>query len=361
VFVVTMAASGCVILFRHELEYLAAPKITRQMQREKRVGLDVIAGQVATRAAGGIINRVVFPESESEPVLVQLKGKEGLRFYCDPFSGAVLGARTGMGWLDGIVELHHNLLLGDTGRALTGVIGTALFLLSFSGLFSWLNGPRNWKPSLALPKRGPLRGIAYQLHRSAGLWVNGGLLVISLTGIAQAYPDVLPRLVGSLSGESTAAQAAMSAHEGKRERLPLNDYIAAAQRAVPRSSVRELRLPMRGDNQVKVTLKVPGELRRQGNTTVFLNASSGEVIKTEGFSDMPASQKARELVTMIHFVEWGRWPVKVAWCLLGASPIALAVSGSFVWWIRRQADIKSERLRDLAAPLTASANAHVTQ
>ena len=344
-FVTIMSLSGCIIVFRHNLEYRSAPRIAAAPGRVRPVDAAVLANRIKLFRPDGTMTRIVFPEAADEPLLVELLVKPGqrLEIYCDPFTGAVIGARKQTAWLDWIVSLHHNLLLGKLGRAMTGVIGIALLLLSLSGLINWLFGPRNWRTALALPYPGPLRRMAYPLHRSAGLWMNGILIVISVTGIGLAYAETVKQLADSIGGGTARVRKAdrsSSALKGEESAaLPLEQYVSATQGALPEGSMRELRMPERGGNAVTALFSMPGDLRSKGSSSVTLDPASAKVIATESFPSMQPSEKLFYVVTLIHFVEWGGWPVKIAWCLFGLSPTVLTATGIAIWWIRRRAPV----------------------
>jgi uncharacterized iron-regulated membrane protein len=166
-FIVTMGLSGLIIVFRPMIESAAAPQVTSAV-----VKLALIEQSLDSIHREAQVSRVIFPESSASPVLVQAETKDKQRFqeFFDGSSGLPLGPKKNLAWLDWIVDLHQNLLIGKTGRALTGVIGGALLLLSISGLLSWLSGQRDWKRALAVQRKGPWRRVNYHAHKWVGLW-----------------------------------------------------------------------------------------------------------------------------------------------------------------------------------------------
>jgi uncharacterized iron-regulated membrane protein len=340
-FIVMMALSGTVIIFRSKIESVGAPRSTAAVPADGST-FAVMQGQLDTQYPGSRITKILFPETSMDVIVLQaeISERKKVELYADPGTGALLGPKKSVAWLDWLVDLHQNLLMGKTGRALTGIIGSALLLLSLSGLISWLAGQRDWKRTLAVPKGGPWRRVNYELHKWGGLWANLLLIVVSATGIILAYPDTFRATVGTVMGEVKPDKpAARAMRQGRAERvefLPLETYLQTAIRSVPDSVVREVRMREKGRSTVTVTLSTPSDIRPKGGNTVILDASSGNVISVERSTTSPLSRKLEDYANAIHKAELGGLPVKIFWALLGLVPVALAISGSQIWWHQRK-------------------------
>ena len=336
-FIVTMGLSGTVIIFRSRIEASVAPKTAHATTAA--ASLSAVAKSLDTLRPGAKITRVTFPDTADGPLLVQADsaGKKHLLLYFDPSTGQALGEKPTLAWLDFLVDLHQNLLSGKTGRAWAGLIGAALFLLSVSGLFSWLAGARDWKRTLAIPQKGPWRRVNFQAHKWAGLWTNVLLIVVSFTGMVLAWPDAFERAIRTTTFEHAAFGPAPAAPTlaKRKSLLPLDEYVRAATAALPGGVVKELRLPARGSNPVSLTIRLSTDLRRKGSNIVLLDPASAKVISVERASAAPLSVKFVELANAIHKTELGGLPVQLAWSLLGLAPALLFVSGLAIWWRRR--------------------------
>ena len=335
-FIVMMGLSGTIIIFRSQIEAFVAPKTAHEVTTA--ASLSAIAKNLDALRPGARITRVTFPDTADGPLLVQADsaGKKGTLLYFDRSTGQALGEKRTLAWLDWLVDLHQNLLSGKTGRAWAGLIGVALFLLSVSGLFSWLAGSRHWKRTLAVPQKGPWRRVNFQAHKWAGLWTNLLLIVVSFTGMVMAWPD-------AFQAASTVAKPAKEKGGSRKSLLALDEYVRAATVALPGGIVKELRLPGRGSNAVSLTVRLSGDLRRKGSNIVLLDPASAKVISVERATAAPLSLKFVELANAIHKTELGGLPVQLAWSLLGLAPALLFVSGLGIWWQRRSARRLSTR------------------
>jgi uncharacterized iron-regulated membrane protein len=341
-FIVMMGLTGLIIVFRPLFESSVSPKVA---PLSGRANLTAMEQTVAAEYPGARISRVIFPEAENEPLLVEAEaaGQERFQFFVDPSSGKTLGLKKNQAWLDWIVDLHQNLLLGKTGRALTGVIGTALLLLSLSGLCSWLAGQRDWKRTLALPQRGAWRRVSYQGHKWAGLWTNALMLVVSFTGIVLVYPDTFQQVAGTVMGEAPPPAKKKDVLKSKaiKEYLPLQEYVGAAATAIPNGVARELRMPSRGRRTVSISMWAPGDIRPKGGNTVYLDPAGATVVSIELAAASPLSRKLVDLANAIHKTELGGLPLKALWSLLGLVPAIMFLTGLQIWWNQRQTALRA--------------------
>jgi PepSY-associated TM region len=111
---VMMALSGAVITFREDVESLHAPRSTATV-RAVGSNLAAIQEQLYAHYPGARISRIIFPKTSTDVFVLQAEtsGKKKVELYADPGSGTLLGPKKSVAWLDWLVDLHQNLLLGD--------------------------------------------------------------------------------------------------------------------------------------------------------------------------------------------------------------------------------------------------------
>ena len=358
ILIVMMGLTGVIAVFRPVIENATAPRVP---SRGSFSSLAPVELAFAGAHPGARMTRVTIPEQSPGLILIQAEtsDKQHLELYFDAASGRELGPRRTVNWIDWVVDLHQNLLMGKTGRSLTGIIGCALLFSAISGLLAWLAGPRERKRGIALPSRGPWRRTNYELHRWAGLWVNALLLEVSFTGIVLAYPDSFQQAVRFVTREPRLTQGSRTirtAGKASEHTAPLDDYVRAAVTAVPGGIVRELRMPSRGSSTVSAYLWAPGDIRPKGGNVVLLNRASANVLSMNRSAEAPISQKLVELANAIHKSEVGGLAFKLPWSLLGLLPLLFFVSGAQIWWGRRRSLLRlNQRLKQSGTALAASA------
>jgi uncharacterized iron-regulated membrane protein len=178
VYIVVISVSGSAIVFRRELNAWLVP---RTVPSTATVRLTADELWVAARRAypQHEVKTVREQRRPERPVYVSLErdGKISERLF-DPYAGVDMGHAypPALQFVEWLVDLHDNLLVGSTGRFLNGVAGLFLSVLFLSGAVLWGPGKRRWKQSLAPGSPEPSRRFAWRLHSSLGLWSLGLLL-----------------------------------------------------------------------------------------------------------------------------------------------------------------------------------------
>lgn len=144
------------------------------------------------------VTGVRLPAAENESVRVYfadpaLAPDLDRAVFVDPYTGRVLGDEvTWLGylpvstWLDG---LHRHLNLGEPGRLYSELAASWLWVVASGGLYLWLvnaagDRRRGRKPRILTVDRtagGRSRNLNW--HGATGVWLLGGLLFLSATGI----------------------------------------------------------------------------------------------------------------------------------------------------------------------------------
>jgi uncharacterized iron-regulated membrane protein len=336
-----LSISGVVIAFRPQIEDALGPKIASAQRCNGLADPDRAAQSVSAYAPGAHIERIVFPADSESYWRLQISDARHVisRVAYDPCSAEVLG-QVNVRWLDWLVDLHHNLLAGKTGRLVVGAFGIALLFMSLSGLFVWLMSKPNWRRALRIQTTGSTRRVVFDLHRSMGLIAMLVILAQSFTGIWLAYPKTLRAAVGWLVPVDSARKVAKKKKDktkGQEGPAAISALLHAASEAVPDGNPRELRLPDADAKSAQVRFWRTGDIRASGNNTVTLDYSKATVIAVERFSDLPPAQKLIEGVTPIHYGEWGGIGSRILLGAAGLVPPILFVSGFLIWWLPKRA------------------------
>lgn len=120
----------------------------------------------------------------------------------DPGSGSLAGMRL----VEGLIDLHDNLLAGSTGRFVNGLGAIAILLIALTGLVIWWPGVRTWRRSLSLRRGVGWKRFTWDLHSALGFWSFAFIFVFAASGIYLCFPDPISSL-GDLIQPVTAENA----------------------------------------------------------------------------------------------------------------------------------------------------------
>jgi uncharacterized iron-regulated membrane protein len=190
--VVVLSVTGSVLVYRNEL-YLAfspRPLIVAGLGEPMRVE-DLKAA--AHRAYPDYdVADVEKGKTANHAVEITLRrGKEMKRRLLHPFTGEDLGdpLPAGFRFTKWLLDLHDNLLNGETGRRINGVGALLLIVLCATGAVIWWPGVGCWRRSLSIELRANWKRLTWTLHSALGFWFFAFMLMWGLTGAYLCFPE----------------------------------------------------------------------------------------------------------------------------------------------------------------------------
>ena len=297
------AASGLVLSASVLSGHLQAPASDTQS-----------VGQVAERLVRQLPNIERLeraPDGELRATLATAEGSDQVRI--DPLTAAVIGPYQPSATLSWIRDLHRELLLGSTGRWLSGLAALALLALAVSG--GWLLARRlgGWH-RLLLPIK-PGQGLAHW-HSVVARWALPVLLVSAGSGLY---------LAGSSQGWINDGQDMELAYPESVEAAPAAaPGTLSALRNLALQDLRELEFPSANQANYFTVRTATGE--------GFVNAGSGNWISYQPHG--PARQLYETMYELHTAAGSPMWSL-----ILGAASLAclfLGITGTFAWWRRQR-------------------------
>jgi uncharacterized iron-regulated membrane protein len=290
VYVLLISVSGSAIVFRNELYKslwpppkivaMSGPRLSRE-ELKKAVRQDWPKYSVS----------YIFEskrKNEATEVWIERDGQTSAKTkgrLVDPFTGRDLGpSRPALiGLLAWFSDLHTNLLGGKTGRMVNGLLAIPVIVLSVTGLLIWWPGTGRLRRSMTIDFKANWKRLNWDLHSVSGLWMFGFVFIWGVTGVFLVFPTPFQKVVNRFS--------------------PLELYSLQSSVQAPSTVITvadETPRPRRARPQVR---RSPGD--------IFLR-----------------------WFYYLHFGNFGGWPVKALWVLLGLAPPFLFATGALMWWNR---------------------------
>lgn len=356
-YAIAIGVTGSILVFREEIADWESSGFSSVPVEPGRPYASPDEWEAAARKAAGpkATLSFVFPEKAGDAVIGGTFSQAGShRYFFNPYTAELLGvhARTG-GVLTFVEHLHHNLLLGRTGRLWNGIGALALLLLAMTGIVIWWPGRRLFRRRLVIDPRASWKRINFDVHHTVGFWSLSGFALLCVTGAWFTWPQFFRETVGRFYPVTAQqAQPKVVRPEGAAM-LPLSKLLEAADRAVPGKVTKRAALPAGGTQPARVNKgsEGDGEPFFRTATTVILNPYTAEVLKIEGPDTKQAGDKILSWMGPLHFGNFGGLGIKVLYFVLGLTMPALFVSGFVMWWQRvvrkwlkgvRQSDERSD-------------------
>jgi uncharacterized iron-regulated membrane protein len=190
VYMVVLSVSGSLSVIRPDINRWSVPR-----------SVPVVGTRVTGEALQEAV-RAAYPQYEvaqvferrrpDSPVTVSVldHGEEVDRLF-DPYTLRDIGLAYPpiVEAIEWVVDLHDNLLAGQTGRAVSGV-GALLFLaLVITGAIVWWPGVGRVGHNLLPGKPAKSTRFARRLHNALGFWLLALLFMWALTAVYLCYPD----------------------------------------------------------------------------------------------------------------------------------------------------------------------------
>jgi uncharacterized iron-regulated membrane protein len=233
---------------------------------------------------------------------------------------------------------------------LVGWFGVLWIVVLLSGFYLWFwPGVRRWTATYLLQRgRGPF-AFNMSLHKVIGFWFWVPLLVIGFTGIAFAFPNMRSWYANATPAERDfelwhpPEDAVPSEPEAGEQPLTGDEFLAIVEERWPERRLNTLYgFPVEGEAgtwEAWVTRGYDPWTREggAGNTLVVIDAYTGETLYDGPPSEANTFEQAWDDWSFpLHTGDWGGTTTRVVWTAAAMAPIVLAVTGSWMWLIRRK-------------------------
>ena len=322
--------------------------------------------------------------------------------YVNPYNVDIVGTRNKEQWawrntMWKVFWLHRDLLLGDIGKLILGIVTLVWTLNCFIGFYLTL--PRKtknnqakqnqnkhatkkrssllkrWLPAWKVRTKTNMFKLNYDLHHAFGLWLWLMLFVIAWSSVGfnlqQIYKPVMQAIVG-LEGREDKSKEPSQSEKLSAQSLPdsktfINEngtdivnkansiaYLSAQANIVAQKnglSVTQL-LGIRWveeDNQWQLRFKTNQDIGKKGGaSSITVNAGSGSVERVNfGYQSSSFGSKTDQWLSTLHMGHisdgTGHLLYQIFLALVGLAVAVLSGTGVYLWWKGRQQRLKSSQ------------------
>lgn len=188
-YIVVVTATGSALVYKAKLNALFVPTtvvpVSGSIKSEVELR-DAAAKTFPTFRVG----KIDMPRRPDRPAVVTLvSGRYEQTRNFDPYTATDLGlAGNETRFILGLVDLHDNLLGGETGRKVNGAGALLLVVMCLTGLVIWWPGSGTWRRGLIVKRGSSWKRFNFDLHSAIGFWAFLLLLLWAVTGAYFAFP-----------------------------------------------------------------------------------------------------------------------------------------------------------------------------
>lgn len=336
---IVMAATGALYIFKDELEAVLHARLMFVEPAGPRVSFDqqLDLARAGVPAEMHVEQFYVWPDPRRSTEFYAHSHESGdyVRLMVDPYRGSVLGSLGSNEIFPVILTIHRTLFVGTLGRIITELVTCWTIVLLLTGVYLWWprKGHRTWGTWLPRLRRHPFVALR-DLHAISGVYVAAIVLVIASTGLIYTF---VWGTGYNLAAVSTGAYEIFlnppkSESPAEAPRLPLDDLVAAAQKALPGATL-SVTIPEQPDGAFVVFATNPTGAFTQA--VVVLDHATAKVLARRANHEFPALSWWATWNYPLHVGSvLGLW-TKVPWLVASIALMLLPVTGVWMWWQRR--------------------------
>lgn len=332
VFILLMSLSGSLLVFHDELDSLQRPGINISSDKNF-ITVDSAYNIIKKQYPKAQISHCVLPDTKYPGFRFTIydslhnNAVSPLQVFIHPQSGAIAGSRDGksfnnsfMNWLS---TFHNSFHLHKKGEWLLGFFGLIFLISLLTGLILYR---KSILAVLAFRKR------VYKwsnLHQLVGVYALLFNLMIGITGVwMQRY--VFKKEFYSGNGWKSVVKTTPvlsynidSAYHALQKQHP--DFTLSTIYFAQRVNGSTTLYGSRSRNSFIHSKKLADYVSLD---------STGAVAYTGFVTDIKSSDRYDIINAQVHFGQYGGWPVKLIYCLLGLASGLLGITG-FLMWMRK--------------------------
>lgn len=339
-----MGLTGAAYSFQDELLRALNPEV---LQVEVQAGGVLTPEALVPRIEAASQQRVVrlnieaTPEHAGRLIFAPPAGEgRGEVRYFDPYTSELLGAHSGQGFFDLMLDLHRFLAMGEYGKQVTAASTLALIFFCLSGLYlRWPRQALNWRAWLTLDwaKRG--RAFNWDLHAVAGTWSLVFYLCAALTGLYWSYDWYREGLTDLLSSEPAGEQRKPGGRPAA-EAVPVVNYPALwaglQQAAGPQMTAYSLRLPASAEQPATVFYMRDDAPHERAFNQLSLDVHSGAVKQHKRYREQAFGDRLLTSIYALHVGSYFGLTGRILMMLASLAMPLFAITGWLLYLDRRR-------------------------
>lgn len=340
IIVLFVCLTGTIIVYCDEIMDLSAGEALYVMPREHRISHDKIFEQINNLNPNYKLSEIVFykdPERSLRLRVFDLKKKDLMMVYMDPYTGSILKEDHTIYFFFITAHLHAELLAGSLGGWIV-IIATIIFLIGcITGLILWW--PKKWtkttrQASFKIKWKAKFKRLNYDLHNVFGFYSLPFCIILSVTGLLIFFHPLMDFTVKVSGGDAVGLQEILPKADSTQTS---KDMVYLAYRtlkeeypekeAVNTWVYRIDKLGAYAFNSGKPGLKSI----ENADYTVY-NRYTGKKIEIN--SGHITHEKTENIVWQLHMGQWWGQIGKLITFITGIIATSLSVTGFLIWWGR---------------------------
>ena len=323
-----IAISGSALVFENEIDRAMNRSTSFVMPGVQALPIETLIARVQAAYPQDQVTGVRIAEQPGQAYEFSLRSRQGA--MVNPYTGDVLGLRDHEKSLARWVHLlHTRLVAGEIGEKMVGGFSIAMLGLAITGLVLWW--PRK---ILSVGSASSWKRTNFNLHNVLGFYSSLVMFFITLTGVLIAFEGFTDPIVRRLN-DVPDAPAPRSTPVAGRTRIPVDEAIAIAERALPGAFASNVGIPAGPKAVFRVLKKFPEDRTPAGRSRVYVDQFNGKVLLVENTRTAPLGTRILNLKRSAHTGDIFGAPTQALYFIVSLGIALQAITGALIWFNAR--------------------------
>jgi uncharacterized iron-regulated membrane protein len=307
------------------------------VQRVTPVGERLAIETIITKAQAIIPNttltRLTLPEQLNKPITTWWLGQDDklTAVNMNPYTGSIIGQpiHHADSYRDFLFKVHIDLLSGEWGHYLAGIVGLLATILCVTGIILW-PGWRKLITGFKIKWNASSKRLNFDLHKVAGIITAVFLTMAMFTGFIWNFNTWTDPIVYTITATPQPPEPELLVSKAIAGKAPLlfTDALLQKINTVLGKEGATIFFPSEPEGIIDVW----------GAKVIYLDRFSGEILRVgeNGTSVQPS--KADRLFNWfmsVHFGTFAGLPSRIFYVFVGLSPTILLITGFIMWRLRK--------------------------
>jgi uncharacterized iron-regulated membrane protein len=290
----------------------------------------------------------VIKINKDEPnATVQVSNKKRKTYYFNPYNATLVNQR-GSDWLNIVLGLHQDLLLGDVGEFIQGWSVVIFLLILITGLILWFpNQRRLVKQSLRIKWSGSFKRVNFDLHQVLGFYASIFLLVMAFSGTYFAFEgskEAVNFVTGSKLRKGDEVLNTAKKIDSTTIPTRYNTIYESTNSKYPGAT--SVTFSVRKTGELRLRLVYPNKWATARNqNTFFFDGKTGQLLRTKLYKDHNAADIYEASNYDLHTGAFFGIPGKIIWSIASLIGASLPITGFLIWWKKGKKKSKKQKLK----------------
>ncbi|MEH1940519.1 MAG: PepSY-associated TM helix domain-containing protein [Nostoc sp.] len=339
---VIVGLTGSLLVFADEIDhFLLSHQIGHVIPQGQRVSIEselytVKAAYKNQPELQAIVIRTPLAPDVPHQVLLRSPKGEITEVNVNPYTGEIMGSRNGdPSFRTSILKLHEQLLAGEIGRLILGIVGLLSFFLSITGILLW-PGWRKLIPGFKIKLKAHPKRVNFDIHKVIGIIAAIFLGLTGFTGFCWNFEHFTQPIIYALTLTPSLPDPVSQPLPG-RTPLQLGQILKKADAALPSGATTFIILPTTPEATFYIAKKLPHEAESSGRSRLWLDRYTGNLVQVKNTLEASLGDQIFDSFIPLHFGTFGGLPTRILYVFVGLTPLILFITSLVMYRYRYRA------------------------